>query len=242
MATPGKALADRARRAVLGPGDDHRGLGRAEAVPHGAAEPAAELVDVPVGWPRCRTRCATCCPRRRAAPGWPGCRPAACPRSSCTSRRSAGRPAGTATPRTLRAPSRRPRRAPRSSRRRRRWSGTAAWPGNTRRRRRGRTRSTSALPANNTMACGTSTALGSPLVPEVKIIMNVSSAADLAMRHQRAARQRRRSAQSAVDTSMTVTPGRSGRRADADVRRRSRRSGSPPARCRGSGRRPGGWC
>ena len=31
-----------------------------------------------------------------------------------------------------------------------------------------------ALPANSTIACGTSTALGSPLVPEVKIIMNVS--------------------------------------------------------------------
>ena len=31
--------------------------------------------------PRCRTRSSACCPRRRAAPAWPGCRRSPCRRS-----------------------------------------------------------------------------------------------------------------------------------------------------------------
>ena len=85
-----------------------------------------------------------------------------------------------------RAPSRPRRRARRSSPRTRRWSGTAASPGS-RRRRQSRLvpLRPARCPRTAPSACGTSTALGSPLVPEVKIIMKVSSGVDLAVRHQR---------------------------------------------------------
>ena len=72
-----------------------------------------------------------------------------------------------------------------------RWSGTAASTGRTCRRDRARIASASIRPGKATLSCVTRTALGSPLVPEVKISMNRSSGLGSANVDRRAAVCRR---------------------------------------------------
>ncbi len=69
-------------------------------------------------------------------------------------------------------------------------------------------RSTSARPAKGTIRCGICTAFGSPLVPEVKIIMNVSVGTTSRYGVSGPALSSS-AAQDSLDTSTTCTPGRS---------------------------------
>ena len=93
----------RARRGIRCPADRHSALGGTESVDDDGAEPARRSGRRRRARPRSRIPPAAGCRRRRDAPVWPARTTAACRRSWRTSRRSAGRRAGTATQRTCAA-------------------------------------------------------------------------------------------------------------------------------------------
>ena len=88
--------------------------------------------------------------------------------------------------------------------------------------------------------CGTWTAFGSPLVPEVKIIMKRVHRADLGVRDQRSTAAR---AQSGAVTSTTRTPARSSPSSSGSVLVVDQQQLAVGAPYVGQQRRPrAGWC